>query len=83
MSGDLVNSGRDLEKKVENLSRELFRLWGHIQTFYAKSNDQTKKHQNQTSRHCGFTARSKLSAGQVSKAAETESAEWKEVVHTG
>jgi hypothetical protein len=30
MSGDLVNSGRDLEKKVENLSRELFRLWGHI-----------------------------------------------------
>jgi hypothetical protein len=24
MSGDLVNSGRDLEKKVENLSRSFF-----------------------------------------------------------
>ena len=78
MAGDLGNSGRDLEKKVENLSRELSRLWGHIQTLYAKSNDQTKNHQNQRSRNRGFTARSKLSAGQGPKAAETESAEWKE-----
>jgi hypothetical protein len=38
MSGDLINSVRHLEKKVENPTRELNRLWPDVQTLYTKVN---------------------------------------------